>query len=183
MAISFLQKMKLGLRGWSRRRAAESTRKNEEFLSRQTGWGKPPEAPARPQEASPSKPAVEIDLEGLQVAYLDDSGKLEHFLDAATGEVLDVASTDTAALARITADGTLYRRVPRRSTESDAAERHRFAESQEEAANRSSLLAAAPSPGDFRKLLSQNRTLERAWYNFKNDEAMKAIDEWLEGNR
>ncbi|HVT03266.1 MAG TPA: hypothetical protein VHL58_07800 [Thermoanaerobaculia bacterium] len=182
MAISFLQKIKLGLKGWSRRRAADSVRRNEEFLAKQTGWVKEVSSPAvKPASAATpaSTSAVEVDVEGLQVAYLDDSGQLEHFLDRETGEVLDVPLADIAGIQAANVNPARFRRVPRRSTESDAAERLRFAQNLDEIPERPALVTAAPSPADFRKLLSTNRTLERAWYNFKNDEANQVIEAWL----
>jgi hypothetical protein len=73
MAISFMQKLRLAFRGWSRRREDDAKRKEQEFLQRNVTWAKPA-APAPSQ--SVAKSALAIDLEGLQVAYLDDSGKM-----------------------------------------------------------------------------------------------------------
>jgi hypothetical protein len=34
-------------------------------------------------------------------------------------------------------------------------------------------------PEAFRRALANDRALERAWYNFKNDRAIAAIETWL----
>jgi hypothetical protein len=35
------------------------------------------------------------------------------------------------------------------------------------------------SAEEFRRALSGDRAMERAWYNFKNDRAIAAIEQWL----
>jgi hypothetical protein len=35
----------------------------------------------------------------------------------------------------------------------------------------------------FRAAIAEDRTLEKAWYNFKNDRANAAIDAWLRTTR
>lgn len=181
MAISLFQKLKLGFRGWSRRRSEETVKRNAEFLAKSTPWAKKPEAAAPPAAAPRSTPKSRFDLEGLQVAYLDDSGRIAHYLDLDSGEVMDVPENDTAGAMMMTASPQRYRRVPQRSAESDRQDRIAFAQTADKPAIRSSLAAAAPGAEEFRKVLAQDRSVERAWYNFKNDRAASAIDRWLAG--
>ena len=100
------------------------------------------------------------------VAFLDDSGRIAYYLDTESGEVVDVR--DAAALAP-----PRYRRVPARSEQSDAADRRAFAMKHQ------ALLSSVGSAENFRSALSKDRALERAWYNFKNDRAIAAINAWL----
>jgi arylamine N-acetyltransferase len=111
------------------------------------------------------------DLEGLQVAYLDDSGRINYYLDTESGEVVESRDGETFAEPR-------YRRVPRRSTASDAADRREFVASLDASPLRDAL-RAAKDPAEFRRVLSEDRKLERAWYVFKNDRATAAIEAWL----
>jgi len=97
-----------------------------------------------------------IDREGLQAAYLDQSGAILYYLDLDSGEVVESATELTEKH---------YARVP---TQDDAADRAAF------------LIAHPMKTGDsFRAAIAQDRALERAWYNFKNDRANAAIEAWL----
>jgi hypothetical protein len=110
----------------------------------------------------PATPQKTIDMEGLVVAYLDDSGQFQHYLDIQTGEVIDT---------REVLEDVRYRRVPPR----EADERSAFLAVLEDSGARARLAAAQ----NFRSELARDRGLERAWYNFKNDRAIAAIEEWL----
>ena len=179
MALTFFQKIKLAIRGWSRRSEESSARKKEEFLAREGSWGQRPAPPASPPPtAAPRAPAHDaIDREGLQVAFLDDSGQFEHYLDVESGDVLDVRIGQGSALDQRSGK---FRRIPRRSLESEAADRAVFLDSLEEEADRRALAESVPDARAFRKKLGENRLLEKRWYNFKNDRASEAIEEWLE---
>ena len=76
MALTFFQKLQVAFRVWSRRRADDAKRKDEEFLTRNISWGSGGQAPSpvTPRTGQAGAPVLQIDLEGLQVAYLDDSG-------------------------------------------------------------------------------------------------------------
>jgi len=155
-----MQKIHLAIRGWSRRREEAE----KEFLARNV-WGPASAGPevGRLKPAATQKP---IDTEGLTVAYLDDSGRIAYYLDTETGEVVDVRDGTALPPPR-------YRRVPSRSEQTDAEDRRAFAASHE------ALAQSVGSAEEFRRALSGDRTLERAWYNFKNDRAIAAIEEWL----
>src|SRR2546428_8845991 len=79
---TFMQKIRLAIRGWNRRREE----KEREFLAKNLWSGAPPPSPVHRQ---PGAPVLHIDLEGLTVAYLDDSGQIQHYLDVETGDVID----------------------------------------------------------------------------------------------
>ncbi|MGZ5475975.1 MAG: hypothetical protein ACXW29_06095 [Thermoanaerobaculia bacterium] len=175
MAISFFQKIRLVLRGWSRRREEEDKRKQEEFLRRNTQWAPPP--PAREQTAesgrapvNPGAPQKAIDLEGLQAAYLDGSGVIAYYLDVESGEVVERRDGATLHAAR-------FKRVPPRAPEID--DRRAFIETLEPASSIRVLLMKSVGSPAFRSVLASDRATERAWFNFRNDRAMKAVEEWL----
>jgi len=159
-----MQKLRLAWRGWARRRE-EAER---EFVARNASWGKP--VTAAPLAAPAAGGTKEVDLEGLQVAFLDDSGVITYYLDSESGEVVEAREGETYAEPR-------YRRVPRRSAASDAADRREFVSSIDSSLKER--LRAARDAAEFRRVLSEDRKLERAWYVFKNDRATKAIDAWL----
>lgn len=158
---TLMQKIRLAIRGWSRRREEAE----KEFLAKNV-WGPASAGPeaGRLKPASTQKPAV--DTEGLAVAYLDDSGRIAYYLDTETGDVVDVRDGTALSAPR-------YRRVPARSEQTDAEDRRAFAESHE------TLAQSLGSAEEFRRALSGDRAVERAWYNFKNDRAIAAIEEWL----
>jgi len=153
---TFMQKIKLAIRGWNRRREEA----DKAFVQRNawSGGQTIPSVPARQTGLS----ALQIDREGLVVAFLDDSGRIDYYLDTETGDVVDVRDGSALAAPR-------YRRVPTRSEQTDAEDRRAFIADHPELA----------SAADFRAALAANRTLERAWYNFKNDRAIAAIEQWL----
>ncbi len=169
MAITLLQKLRLAFNGWARRREEAQN----EFLAKNAGWGagqapSPVPGLGRTDEA----PVLhEIDREGLQVAFLDDSGRIVYYLDVESGEVVESRDGEKLAEPR-------YRRVPRRSAASDAADQREFVTTLEPSPLRDALRAAR-DPAEFRKALAQDRRIERAWYVFKNDRATAAIESWL----
>ncbi len=166
---TFMQKIRLALKGWSRRR--EEAQKA--FVAQNSGWGTAAPATAAPSRSplAPSRPLA-IDLDGLVVAFLDDSGVITYYLDSETGDVVDVRDGSAHAAPR-------YRRVPSRSEASDAADRRAFLETCEPGRARDALAQAVASRGDFRRALGEDRSLERAFYSFKNDRVLRAVEEWL----
>jgi len=161
-----MQKIRLAFRGWQRRREESE----KAFLTRNASWG----AAAPVVAATPPKTRTfAIDMEGLTVAYLDDSGQLAHFLDTSDGEIVDVRMSDAASYAE-----PRYRRIPSRTPTSDADDRRAFIASLDASPSRDAL-ARSSDADSFRRALSSDRTLERAWYNFRNDRAIAAIEAWL----
>ncbi len=159
---TLMQKIRLAIRGWSRRREE----REKEFLAKETWSTGVRRAGAEPAKAG----APSLDLEGLTVAYLDDSGQIQHYLDFKTGEVIDT---------REPMSGDRYRRVPSRSGQSEVDARRAFLESLEPSAARDRLASCIGLGEAFRRALATDRQLERAWYNFKNDRAIAAIRQWL----
>lgn len=116
-----------------------------------------------------------LDLDGLQVAYLGVA--LAHYLDVETGDILDVP-LDAAA----PGDPARFRRIPTRTPESEDEDRWLFVQTLEKgefAAMRGQLAAVLGDHRAFRQILSADRRVERAFFNFKNDQATRAIEAWL----
>jgi hypothetical protein len=181
MAISLFQKLKLGLRGWNRRRAESAARREEDFLARSTTWAKVPETP-RTLTPEVAAARTQVDLEGLQVAYLEGSGAIEHYFDVQTGDVVELRDLDEAGRVRVTQAPARYRRVPQRNDETEALDRLAFirtVEKQSVRQNLESALRGTDPAGAFRRALATDRAVERAWYNFKNQRAAEAITRWL----
>ena len=61
------------------------------------------------------------------------------------------------------------------SHRSDPDERRDFIMMVEDSGDRARLASAE----NFRSELARDRALERAWYNFRNDRAIAAIQKWL----
>ena len=162
-----MQKIRLAFRGWQRRREE----REKEFLTRNASWS----APAPVALATSTKTRTfAIDMEGLTVAYLDDSGQLAHFLDTSDGEIVDVRISESPAY-----PSPRYRQIPSRNANADADDRRAFIASLDASPSRDALTRSSDADS-FRRALSADRTLERAWYNFRNDRAIEAIEAWLE---
>lgn len=114
-----------------------------------------------------------IDREGLQVAYLGVA--LAHYLDLESGEIIDLPFEAGAP-----GSAERYRQVPIRTPESEAVDRELFLESKEAGPLRDALAEAIDDPQAYRQVLSADRRVERSFFNFKNDRASQAIEEWLE---
>jgi hypothetical protein len=159
MAVSLMQRIRLWWRGSQRRREE----KDREFLAKNVAWK--PSAPSAPVIRQPLSVSQDIDREGLQAAYLDRSGVILYYLDKESGEVVE--SREELADAR-------FARVP---TQSDEDDQRAFLRTLS-LSQRAHFQKAA----SFRAAVAEDRTLEKAWYNFKNDRATKAIEEWLKGS-
>ena len=165
MALTLWQRIRVAFRGWARRREE----RNAEFVKQNVGWNggqaPPPVLGSRvagSQAGQARAPVLQLDLDGLQTAYLDRSGRIAYFLDIETGEVVE----------NINADPARYKRVPAQTPESEAADRAAFAREKRPE-------MATADANTFRAILATDRALERAWYSFKNDRAARAIESWL----
>ena len=163
---TFFQKIRLVLRGWSRRRAE----REKEFLAKNV-WGPASAAPGAGR-LKPASEHVDYDMEGLVVAFLDDSGRIAYYLDRDSGEVIDVRDGTSLAPPR-------YQRVPARTEQSESADRRTFVASLDPSRTRDALARHLASHDEFRRALAADRALERAWFSFKNDRAIAAIQEWV----
>jgi hypothetical protein len=117
---------------------------------------------------------MSLDLDGLQVAYLGVA--LAHYLDVETGDIIDQPLD-----AEPPGEPERFRRIPTRTPESEEEDRRLFVDSLqgEFAPLRGPLGAAADDHQAFRQILQQDRRVERSFFNFKNDRATRAIEEWL----
>jgi hypothetical protein len=113
-----------------------------------------------------------LDLDGLQVAYLGVA--LAHYLDLETGEILDLPLE-----ADPPGDASRFRRIPTRTPESEEEDRRLFVEHMKGSGMRDDLAALLDDHNAFRRVLMEDRKTERAFFNFKNDQATRAIEEWL----
>lgn len=174
--MEWLQKARLGLRGWLRRRREHAERERAAFVDRELRWERPTAtAPAAAAAPRPPGPQAEVDWDGLQVAWLDRSGRIGWYFDAATGEV--IRSEEGAAPA-----GATLHRIPHRSVETDRADREAFLERVEDARLRSRLeeaIRADDPDAAFRAALASAREVERSWISFRNDRASSAVTEWV----
>jgi len=166
-----MQKIRLVFRGWKRRREE----REKEFLTRNAAWGAA--APAASATAPAKTRTFAIDTEGLTVAYLDDSGQLAHFLDTEDGDIVDLRVAEISAHPELREPR--YRRVPARSEKSEVEDRRAFIASLDPSPSREALTRCADAAA-FRRALASDRAIERAWYNFRNDRAIAAIEAWLE---
>jgi len=168
---TLMQKIRLAFRGWQRRREDQE----KEFVQRNASWGT---SVSQPAATMPSKArSFEVDTEGLTVAYLDDSGVLAHFLDTEDGEIVDVRVSELTARADLRLPR--FRRIPSRDSTSDAEDRRAFVATLDASAASASLARSVDADA-FRAALAADRSIERAWYNFRNDRAIAIIEAWLE---
>ncbi|HUP47158.1 MAG TPA: hypothetical protein VNA04_00050 [Thermoanaerobaculia bacterium] len=113
-----------------------------------------------------------VDRDGLQIAYLGVA--LAHYLDLATGDIVDLPLEAPAP-----GDPSRFRRIPTRTPESEAEDRRLFTEKLEMPAHRERLERVVADASAFRAVLAEDRHVERTFFTFKNDQATRAIEEWL----
>jgi hypothetical protein len=113
-----------------------------------------------------------VDLDGLQVAYLGVA--LAHYLDLETGDIIDQPLDDEPP-----GEPSRFLRIPTRDAESEAEDRRLFLEKVKIHAVRAQLAEVVDDAHGYREVLHADRIVERSFFNFKNDRATKAIQEWL----
>ena len=114
-----------------------------------------------------------LDLDGLQVAYLGVA--LAHYLDLDTGDIIDIALD-----APPPGDESRYLRIPTRTPESEIEDRRLFVEKMEFSVLRDRLAKLVDDSQGFRAALSEDLRVQRQFFNFKNEQATRAIAEWIE---
>lgn len=114
-----------------------------------------------------------LDRDGLQVAFLGVA--LAHYLDLESGDIVDLPLDAPAPGAP-----SRFLRIPTRTPESEREDRELFLEKVEFSVLRDRLAQALDEPAAYRSLLSEDRRLERSFFNFKNDRATAAIEAWLQ---
>jgi hypothetical protein len=113
-----------------------------------------------------------LDLDGLQVAYLGVA--LAHYLDLETGDIIDIPLD-----APPPGEESRFLRIPTRTAESEAEDRRLFVEKMEFSVLRSRLASLIDDPHGFRSAISEDLRVQRQFFNFKNDQATKAIETWV----
>jgi hypothetical protein len=114
-----------------------------------------------------------VDLDGLQVAYLGVA--LAHYLDVETGDIVDLPLD-----APPPGEPSRFRRIPTRTPESETEDRRVFVEKMKDvSAMRDHLARAVEDASEFRRILTEDRRVERSFFNFKADQANRAIEVWL----
>ncbi len=116
---------------------------------------------------------MSLDLDGLQVAYLGVA--LAHYLDLETGDILDLPLD-----AEPPGEESRFLRIPTRTQESEAEDRRLFVEKMDRSPMRDHLAALVEDGNAFRAVLSEDLLAQRKFFNFKNEQATRAIRAWLD---
>jgi hypothetical protein len=114
-----------------------------------------------------------LDRDGLQVAYLGVA--LAHYLDLETGDIVDVPLDADAP-----GEESRFRRIPTRTPESEAEDRRLFVEKLERSPMRDQLARLVDDAQAFRAAIAEDLRVQRSFFNFKNDQATRAIEAWIE---
>jgi len=115
---------------------------------------------------------MSLDLDGLQVAYLGVA--LAHYLDLESGDILDLPLEADPPGAE-----SRFRRIPTRTPESETEDRRLFVEKLELSAMRNHLAQIVDDAHAFRAVIAEDLRVQRAFFNFKNEQATRAIELWL----
>lgn len=127
---------------------------------------------------------MELDWEGLAVAFAARSTLMNHFLDRATGDVhAHLNGSPELREALLHERSGRYLRIPKSTREVDAARCRAFAPQMESAAAREKALLALESggPGAFRDVLLAFPNDEKAWFVFRDRRVREELKAWLEG--
>jgi len=124
---------------------------------------------------------LEIDWEGLVVAFESRSKLITHFFDRESGDVVQVLERDAARHAAMSADPR-FAAVPRDAGERSRGDLEEFARLCEEPGCRRDLETALAS-GDFvaayRDALLRHPREEARFFRFKERRARERAREWL----
>jgi hypothetical protein len=125
---------------------------------------------------------MELDWEGLTVAFAARSMLMNHFLDCATGEVhAHLNGSPELREALLHERSGRYLRIPKSTRDVDAARCRAFAPRMENAAARAKALLALESggPGAFRDVLLSFPNDEKAWFVFRDRRVREELRVWL----
>lgn len=126
---------------------------------------------------------MELDWEGLTVAFAARSMLMNHFLDRATGEVhAHLNGSPELREALLHERSGRYLRIPKSTPDVDAARCRAFAPRMEDAAARAKALLALESggPGAFRDVLLTFPNDEKAWFVFRDRRVREELRAWLD---
>jgi len=125
---------------------------------------------------------MELDWEGLAVAFAARSMLMNHFLDRATGEVYaHLNGSPELREALLHERSGRYLRIPKSTKDVDIARCRAFAPQMESAAAREKALLALESggPGGFRDVLLAFPNDEKAWFVFRDRRVREELRVWL----
>ena len=124
---------------------------------------------------------LEIDWEGLAVAFESRSHQITHFFDRETGEVVQVLERDAARHAAMSADPR-YVAVPRDRGERSRGDLEEFVAECEDADCRRELTAALAADDfatSYRNALLRHPKEEAMFFRFKERRARERARVWL----
>jgi hypothetical protein len=128
----------------------------------------------------PSMP-LEVDWEGLVVAFESRSRQITHFFDRESGEVIQVLERDAEKHSAMSADPR-YAAVPKDGGERSRGDLEQFAALCEDPPSRRDLEAALSS-ADFatayRAALLRHPKEEARFFQFKEHQALERAQAWL----
>jgi len=125
---------------------------------------------------------MDLDWEGLAVAFAARSTLMNHFLDRATGEVhAHLNGSPELREALLHERSGRYLRIPKSTPDVDAARCRDFAPRMANAAERVKVLRALESggPGAFRDVLLSSPNDENAWFVFRDRRVRQELKVWL----
>jgi hypothetical protein len=125
---------------------------------------------------------VELDWEGLTVAFAARSKLMNHFLDRASGEVhAHLNGSPELREALLHERSGRWLRIPKSTPDVDAARCRAFAPKMKSDAARAKALAAldADGPNAFREALIASPEDEKAWFVFRDRRVREELRAWL----
>jgi hypothetical protein len=125
---------------------------------------------------------MELDWEGLTVAFAARSKLMNHFLDLASGEVYaHLNGSPELREALLHERSGRYLRIPKSTPDVDAARCRAFAPSMKSVDARGRALAALDigGPGAFRDALLAYPEDEKAWFVFRDRRVREELRAWL----
>jgi hypothetical protein len=129
----------------------------------------------------PSSPPLEIDWEGLVVAFESRSRQITHFFDRETGDVIQVLERDAARHSAMSADPR-YAAVPRDQGERSRGDLEEFSRLCEDTGCRKDLSTALASHdfvAAYRNALLRYPKEEARFFQFKQRRARERAEQWL----
>jgi len=125
---------------------------------------------------------MELDWEGLTVAFAARSTLMNHFLDRVTGDVHAHLNGSPDLREALLHERTgRYLRIPKSTRDVDATRCRAFAPEMESAAAREKALRALESggPAAFRDVLLSFPNDEKAWFVFRDRRVREELRIWL----
>jgi hypothetical protein len=125
---------------------------------------------------------MELDWEGLAVAFAARSMLMNHFLDRTTGDVeAHLNGSPELREALLHERSGRYIRIPKSTPDVDTARCRHFAPRMEREDVRAKALAAleAEGPGGFRRALLESPNDESAWFVFRDRRVREDLKKWL----